>query len=758
MGASVLTAFFKEIDKEDLDLVGGKGANLGEMTKAGFPVPPGFVVTVGAYQAFLAESNLEGKIYPVLNKLDVNDATDLEITSKRIQKLILTSPIPAHISKEIFSSYKKLSGSFKQELVAVRSSATAEDLPGASFAGQQATFFNIKGEANLVNSVRECWASLFTARSIFYRVQNKIPHEKVYIAVVVQKMIQSEASGVMFSLNPVTNEKDRIVIEAIWGIGELIVQGSVIPDRYIVQKETFDILSKEVSHQDIELVKRGTETKETKVSKDLQEKQKITDKEIIALAKYADQLQKHYYFPQDIEWAKEGGKLYITQTRPVTTIDGVDKVRNKKTKDNEVKISTLPILKGIPAAPGVGSGTVRLLKSPKEIGKVKEGDVLVAPMTSPDYVPAMKKAAAIVTDSGGQTSHAAIVSRELGIPCVVGTKEATKKLTDGMLISVDGSTGEVFAGAKVQKEVVKKEPEKVIHAKTATRLYVNMAEVDRAEEVSKLNVDGIGLLRAEFMMANIGIHPREAIKRKEQEKYIERLAHDLEVFCKSFDPRPVVYRTSDFKTNEFRALIGGKSWEPEEENPMLGFRGAFRYIANPEVFNLELKAIKKVREKYKNLYIMIPFVRSPEELARVRKLVVASGLFEDPSFKFWMMCELPVNAIAIDDFIKVGIDGVSIGSNDLTMLIHGTDRDNPDLAGADDVRSPAMLWCFEKVINACNKHGITSSICGQAPSIYDDLTEKLVSLGITSISVNADALNRARGIIVEAEKKFVKNR
>lgn len=758
MSLPVFTAFFKDIGKADLESVGGKGANLGEMTKAGFPIPSGFVVTVNAYQVFLKENGLEAKIYPLLNKLNVDDSEELEFASKKIQKMVLSSPVSDHVSKEIFASYKKLSGVFKHALVAVRSSATAEDLPGASFAGQQATFFNIKGEANLVSSVRDCWASLFTARSIFYRVQNKIPHEKVFIAVVVQKMIQSVSSGVMFSINPVTNEKDRIVIEAIWGYGELIVQGSVIPDRYIVQKETFDILSKEVSHQDIELTRAGLETKEMPIPTKRQDAQKITDKEIMILAKYADKLQKHYYFPQDIEWAKEKGQLYITQTRPVTTIEGVNKVRKEESKNKEVKISTLPILKGISAAPGIGSGPVKLLKSPKEIGKVKEGDVLVAPMTSPDYVPAMKKASAIVTDSGGQTSHAAIVSRELGIPCVVGTKEATKKLTDGMIISVDGSTGEVFLGAKVVNTVLKKEPVKIIKEKTATRLYVNMAEVDRAEEVGKMNVDGIGLLRAEFMMANIGIHPREAIKRKEQEKYVNRLAHDLEIFCKNFDPRPVVYRTSDFKTNEFRALIGGKSWEPEEENPMLGYRGAFRYIANPEVFNLELKAIQKVREKYKNLYIMIPFVRSPEELARVRRLVATSGLFEEPSFKFWMMCELPTNVIAIEDFIKVGIDGVSIGSNDLAMLVHGTDRDNSELGGADDVRSPAMLWCLERVIKACNKHGITSSICGQAPSIYDDLTEKLVSFGITSISVNADALNRARGIILDAEKKFVKNR
>ena len=356
MRAGVLTAFFKEIDKGDGELVGGKGANLGEMTRAGFPVPPGFVITVNAYQSFLKENNLEGKIYPLLNKLDVDNAADLETVAKAVQRMVLGSPVPDSVVKEIFAAYKKLSGAFRQELVAVRSSATAEDMPGASFAGQQATYFNIKGEANLVNSVRQCWASLFSPRSIFYRVQNKFSHEHVLIAVVVQKMIQSEASGVMFSINPVTNEKDRIVIESIWGIGELIVQGSVIPDSYIVQKETFDILTKEVSTQDVQLTKHNGLTKQVRVPSEIRQKQKITDGEIIALARFADKLQKHYYYPQDIEWAKEKGKLYITQTRPVTTIEGVGRVRTEKLPNGEGKIGELPILTGAAASPGGGRG------------------------------------------------------------------------------------------------------------------------------------------------------------------------------------------------------------------------------------------------------------------------------------------------------------------------------------------------------------------------------------------------------------------
>ncbi|MEK7112747.1 MAG: phosphoenolpyruvate synthase [Patescibacteria group bacterium] len=745
-----LVVFFKDIDKEDLPSVGGKGANLGEMTKAHFPVPNGFGVTVAAYDLFLTENNLNREIKNVLKVTNPQNPEELNAASKKIQKLITTGKIPKEVAGEVISAYKKLSGFMKQALVAVRSSATAEDLPTASFAGQQATFLNIKGEANLINAVRECWASLFTPRAIFYREENKIPHEKVKISAIVQKMIQSEASGVIFTVDPVTNEKDKIVIEAVWGLGEMIVQGSVVPDKYVVQKETFTILSKEVSDQPVQLVKVGRDTKEIEVPAKTADRQKITDEEIVKLAKIADQLQKHYFFPQDIEWAKEGKNLFIVQTRPVTTIKLKGKVEELKV-GGEIKTANTPILIGTPASPGMGTGVVKILKSSKEVGKIEKGDVLVAPMTSPDFVPAMKKAQAIVTDAGGATSHAAIVSRELGIPCVVGTKDATTRLKDGMIVTVDGATGQVFLGSKtgVEKMEEKKE-ERVIKGKTATKIYVNLAEPERAAEVSKLNVDGVGLLRAEFMIANIGIHPKEAIKRKKQQKFIDKLADDISVFCKAFSPRPVVYRATDFKTNEYRALPGGKNWEPKEPNPMLGFRGAFRYISNPDVFTLELTAIKKVREKYKNLWLMIPFVRSPLELAKVRRIVASEGLFESASFKFWMMVELPVNVILLEEFMKVGIDGVSIGSNDLTMLITGTDRDNESVATAFDERSPAVLWALKRVVKTCAKNGVTSSICGQAPSTYDDLVSELIKMGISSVSINPDAVNRVRRVILES--------
>ena len=752
--ARPLTLFFKDIDKEDIPSVGGKGANLGEMAGAGFPVPAGFAVTVSAYDRFLEENDLPLKIKKILDSLDVNNPEELNKASKDIQKIIKNSKIPSDVATEIISAYKKLSGLFKEALVAVRSSATAEDLPKASFAGQQATFLNTKGDTNLLIYVRECWASLFTPRSIFYRVENKIPHEIVKISVIVQKMIQSEASGVIFTIDPVTNEKDRIVIEAVWGLGEMIVQGSVVPDKYVVQKDTFLILSKEISDQPIELTRVGATTKEREVPLAKKDKQKISDEEIVKLARIAAKLHAHYFFPQDIEWAKEGKNLYIVQTRPITTTDNAN-AKITKEEEKKLKMEKSPILVGAPASPGIGTGIVKILESAKEINKIHQGDVLVTSMTSPDFVPAMKKASAIVTDKGGQTSHAAIVSRELGIPCVVGCENATAKLREGMVITVAGAKGEVYLGSRTIKEVKIKVPQAIIHAKTATKIYVNLAEVERAGEVAKLNVDGVGLLRAEFMIAGIGIHPKEAIKRKEQGRFIEKLANSLEVFCKAFNPRPVVYRATDFKTNEYRALPGGKFWEPEEPNPMLGFRGAFRYIASPEVFNLELQAIKKVREKYSNLHLMIPYVRSPEELSKVRRIVSAEGLFESASFKFWMMVEIPVNVILIDDFIKVGIDGVSIGSNDLTMLIEGTDRDNSEVAQAFNERSEAVYWALKKVITTCNKYGVTSSICGQAPSEYDDLVEKLIGWGITSVSINPDVVDRVKSVVVQAERKIV---
>jgi pyruvate,water dikinase len=751
---------FEEVGKDDVDLVGGKGANLGEMTQAGFPVPGGFIVTAKAYYAFIKENNLMIKIKHLLGTANMENSDSLNQVSKHIQKVIMDGEMSPQLRKEILVAYKHLGGVFKDALVAVRSSATAEDLPTASFAGQQETFLNVKGDANVLLKVKEAWASLFNARAIFYREEQKFDHFKVGIAIPVQKMVASEKSGIMFTLDPVTNDKSKVVIEAIFGLGEMIVQGAVTPDHYEVDKNSMDIVNTIVATQDKLMKKAGSDNKIVAVSKQEGEKQKLTKKEILALAELGKKLEKHYYFPQDSEWAIEKGEVYIVQTRPITTIDATNK-KNKEQKDQENQkgsqdLSKMEVLtKGAPASPGIASGPVRVLQSASEIGKILPGEVLVAPQTNPDFVPAMKKAVAIVTDHGGRTSHAAIVSRELGIPAVVGTTTATKVLKTGTVITVNGSTGEIYKGGYTAKAVEHKEVEK-IH--TATKVYVNMAQADLAEKVATRHVDGIGLLRAEFMIGDIGVHPKKLLKEGKRAVFVNKLAEKLEMFAKPFNPRPIIYRTTDFKTNEYRSLEGGKEFEPQEENPMLGYRGAYRYIHDPEVFEMELDAIKIVRNKkgLKNLWVMIPFVRTVEELAEVKKILAANGLHRSPSFKLFMMTEIPSNVILLDEFIKVGLDGISIGSNDLTMLILGTDRDNSELAENFDERNPAVLWALEHIIKTAHKHKIMVGICGQAPSQYPDLVEKLVKWGISSVSVSPDAIDSVRETIAECEKKLLK--
>lgn len=748
--------WFRQVNKEDIALVGGKGANLGEITQAGFPVPDGFIITSTAYFNFLRENNLTTKINHLLGTINFNKSESLLQVASHIQKLIKSSEISDDLVKDIIRNYRILSGPLADALVAVRSSATAEDLPGASFAGQQETFLNIIGETSLILKVKEAWASLFEPRAIFYRHEQRFDHFRVGIAIVVQKMIESEKSGVMFTTDPVTNEKSKIVIEAIYGLGELIVQGAVTPDHYEVDKNEMKILTKHISHQEKKLVRIKGTNKEVKLNKKESDKQKITDNQILDLALLGKKLERHYYFPQDIEWAIEKDKIYIVQTRPITTID-----TSKKKNLNSEKSITLPlILQGAPASFGIASGPVRIINSIHDIPKIQMGEILVASQTNPDYVPAMKKAVAIITDKGGRTSHAAIVSRELGIPAVVGTEKATSILKTGMVVTVNGEKGEVYKGGIV-KSFIQNQSLTVVPSNkitTVTKIYVNLSQPDFAEKVAAKNVDGIGLLRAEFIMANIGIHPKKLIHDSKKHLFVNTLANALEKFCVAFNPRPVIYRASDFKTNEYRGLVGGKDYEPIEPNPMLGYRGAFRYISDPKVFELELEAIKYVREKkgLKNLSLMIPFVRTVNELLQVKKILSQNGLHRSPTFKLWMMVEIPANVILLDKFIAAGIDGVSIGSNDLTMLILGTDRDNSEVASIYDEQNEAILWALEKVIKTCHKYKITSSICGQAPSLYPSLVEKLVQWGITSISVSEDAIDSVRKTVAEAEKKLFK--
>jgi pyruvate,water dikinase len=602
---------------------------------------------------------------------------------------------------------------------------------------------------------------LFEPRAIYYRVQQKFDHFKVALAVPVQRMVQSDVSGIMFSINPVTNDKSKIVIEAIWGLGENIVQGAVTPDHYEVDKTELKLVEHKVVKQDIEMVRSGEGNIQRKVPASRQDKRKLSDKQAEDLAKIGKKLQAHYFFPQDSEWAIENGKIYIVQTRPITTIKATTDKTTETVKAAKV-ISGKLILTGQPASPGVVTGIVNILKSAKEIDKIKRGDILVTDMTTPDFVPAMKKAVAIVTNKGGQTSHAAIVSRELGVPCVVGTKTATTTLKQGRIVTVDGEAGKVYE-SNLKASSVNFNPEtpayfapaETLH--TATKVYVNLGEPDMAEEIAKRNVDGVGLLRAEFMIANIGTHPKKLIHEHKSHVFVDTLAEGIGKICAAFGDRPVVYRATDFKTNEYSHLKGGEQYEPTEPNPMLGYRGAYRYIHDAEVFDLELEAIKKVRNVmgHKNLHLMIPFVRNVKELQEVKRIVVASGLSRTANFKLWMMVEIPVNVILLDDFINVGIDGISVGTNDLTMLMLGTDRDNETVAADYDERNPAVLWALQHIIRTAHKRGITVSVCGQAPSSHPDVAEFLCKEGVTSVSVTPDVIDKTRQVLYDTEKKLV---
>lgn len=740
----------KNIDKEDVLYVGGKSANLGEMIAAGFPVPGGFVVTAHAYYTFIKENNLDTKIKHLLGTIDYDNPDSINQVASNIRKIIKNAKIPHEIAQEVFREYEKIGGSFKDAYVAIRSSATSEDSKEASFAGQQETFLNIKGDAAVLHSIRDAWASLFNARAVYYRHENKLDRSKSGIALVVQKMVASESSGIMFTIDPVENDKTKVVVEAIYGLGEYIVGGKVTPDHFKVDKKTGEITEKKVVAQRVMLQINASKNKETKVPKNKQDKQKISDKDVKELAEIAKRIEKHYYFPQDIEWAKEKGKLYIVQTRPVTTTSDA---KAKKKSDATATIAKMhkPFLLGDPASPGIASGHVKILKSPKEIGKINQGDILVAQQTNPDFVPAMKKAVAIITERGGRTSHAAIVSREFGIPAVVGASLAIKKLKEDEVVTVNGRTGEIYKGNIVANA---KTSEAVPHSHkhTKTKIMVNLAQPELAEKISEYPVDGIGLLRAEFMIAQIGTHPKKLIEDGKEKVFIDELTDNISKFCKAFYPRPILYRTTDFKTNEYHNLKGGAHFEPKESNPMLGYRGAFRYIKDERVFKLELEAIKKVRREYNNLSLMLPFVRTVKELENTKHIITKAGLRRSHTFKLYMMVEVPSNVILIDEFINKGIDGISIGSNDLTMLTLGIDRDNEEVAIEFDERNPAVLWSLERVIKSAKKHGITSSICGQGPSTYPDLVEKLVKWGVTSVSVSPDAVDSTRELVYMVEK------
>ncbi|MFH1749518.1 MAG: phosphoenolpyruvate synthase [bacterium] len=746
---------FRDTTKKDIAEVGGKSANLGEMLNAGLPVPDGFSVTADAYFDFLDQNNLREKIKNKLSNLDVHDSKALQSIAKEVQSLIIQGKISQQTQDTILKAYKNLGNNI---YVAVRSSATAEDLPEASFAGQQATYLNIKGEDNLLKAVKDCWASLFTARAIFYRVEKKFDHMKVGIAVPVQLMVQADAAGIMFTIDPVTNNKTKIMIEAGLGLGETVVSGSITPDRFLVDKKTMKIVDREINQQEWQIKKVNEKDEHIALTNDEKNKPKISDKAILELAELAKKIESHYDFPQDTEWAVENDKVFMLQSRPVTTLEKMTDSSQPKTKVADAKV----ILKGAAASVGIGFGKVVVIHGADEIDKIKDGDVLVTEMTTPDFVPAMKRATAIVTDKGGRTCHAAIVSRELGIPCVVGTDTATKDLKNDQMISVDGAKGMVYEGEvsgtkeKTVREDLGTSRYQYEMPVTATKIYVNLAQPDLADAVAQRPVDGVGLLRAEFIIADMGKHPRAIIKDGKSSEFVDNLASGLEKFAIAFQGRPVIYRSTDFKTNEYRNLKGGDKFEAEEENPMIGYRGAARYLKEPDLFDLELQAIKKIHKaNLNNLHLMIPFVRTVSELKEVLKLVDKSGIRETKDFKVFMMAEVPSNVILIEEFLACDIDGISIGSNDLTQLTLGVDRDNAKLAEEFDERDSSVMQSMARLIRKTCEAGKTVSICGQAPSNFPEVVQLFVQNGATSISVNPDVIEKTRLLVASIEKRIL---
>lgn len=774
MGALLL--WFDEIGKQDVPVVGGKSASLGEMTsKTKVPVPYGFALTADGYRLFLRESGLEKKIAEALVPLkDPNDTGTLQKVGAEIRKMINSAPMPKELEKIIVKGYEELSAreEVKNPFVAIRSSATAEDLPDASFAGQQETYLNISGSSNVAASVRECYASLFTDRAIFYRVQKGFNHLDVALSAIVQMMCYSESSGVMFTMDPTTGDESVVVIEAAYGLGEYVVKGSVTPDDYYVDKGTLKTIRKTIASKTIMLVQRtdgGTEEKP--VPEALRDRQVIPDDKVVQLAKYGLAIEGHYGQPMDIEWGldKQTGKLLILQARPET----VWSLKRSPVEQKAALVTERKILvRGLPASPGIGAGKAHLIPTSDRVNEFQRGEILVTQMTAPDWVPAMKKAKAIVTDSGGMTCHAAIVSRELGIPCIVATKNATKILMSGMDVTVDAKSGVVYDG--IVQEAINPNPQSSTYTSgprlaeapvTGTKIYVNLGEPELADKTSQLPVDGVGLLRMEFIVSDhIRKHPMWLIETKHPEEFVDRLAEGLATFCSAFYPRPVVLRFSDFKTNEYAKLEGGEKYEAaiKEANPLLGFRGACRYT-DPRfepAFKLEIAAVKKVRNDMgmKNLWCMIPFNRTVDEFVKVRDLMRQEGLKQDEDFKLWIMAEIPSNIILADEFCRAGVDGFSIGSNDLTMLILGADRDNEVLAPLFDERNLAVKRAIKSLIETAHEYGKTVSICGQAPSVYQEFTKFLVESGIDSISVNPDVVVQTRRLVAQVEQRILLER
>jgi pyruvate,water dikinase len=743
---------FDELARTDVAFAGGKGANLGELTRAGFAVPPGFVVGAPAYALFVTRGGLRDRIAAHLAGVDVDDPGALQRAAEEVRAMVAREPVPEEVEHAIRAALSDLVGE-GEAAVAVRSSATAEDTEAASFAGMNETYLNVRGADDVVEAVRRCWASLFGARTVFYRATRGFGQAEMDIAVVVQRQLDVDRAGVMFTIDPSTGASDRLVIEGAFGLGEAVVSGRVSPDRYVVDKRTLAVRAREIHPKTAEIVSRdegGTAVRE--VAGDEAIRPTLTDEEARSLARIGIGVERHYGAPQDTEWAIDrDGKLWMLQSRPVTAVGHEDE------QPTETQGATL--LRGLGAAPGEASGSVSVLGALSDAGKFDDGGVLVTRMTAPDWVPLMRRAAAIVTDSGGMTCHAAIVSRELGIPCVVGTQDATKTLRDGELVTVDAGRGLVLEGGRAAAKTATRPAARPATGvtTTGTALLLNLSEPSQVAQAAALDVDGVGLLRAELMVIEAleGAHPRLLLEEGRGDEFTTRMADALVTFAAGFAPRPVTYRTIDFRTNEFRGLRGGERFEPEEANPMIGYRGVLRYVREPDLFALELDAIRRVWDAgHTNLHVMLPFVRTIDELAACRMLVSESGLADRQGFELWIMAEVPSVLFNLRRYVELGIAGISIGSNDLTQLLLGADRDSGLLAELDE-RDPAVVAYLRELIPRARSLGLRTSICGQAPSVYPEYAELLVRAGIDAISVNLDVVERTRRLIDAAERRVL---
>jgi len=781
-----IVIWFGDLRKTDIPLVGGKNANLGEMISAGLPVPPGFAVTAYAYEKFIESTHIAKKIYEIINKTvtDKNDPKQYAEASKKIRELIEKTSMPEEIENAVKSAYKKLNKklNLKDVFVAVRSSATAEDLPDASFAGQQETFLNVKSSDDLLGKVVKCWSSLFTPRAIFYRNEKGFAHEKVFISVGVQKMVNSRAAGVMFTINPVTGNTDEIVIEGNYGLGETVVSGVVNPDDFVVDKNTLKIKERRIARKTIQYI-RDPDTGKTvhlDVPEEKQKKTCVNDKEILKLAELGKLIDAHYEKAMDIEWAIDKDlsfpkNIFVVQARPETVwsakvMEIPTQVEEGK-RGEELKV----VVKGMAAGKrGYGVGVAKVVLTPDEAAKaMQKGNVLVTDMTNPDFVPFMKIASAIVTDKGGITSHAAIVSRELSIPCVVGTETATQVMKTGQEYTVDSRNGVIYEGilreaaqaattqgVAVAATLVATDPAPV----TATKIYMNLGVPEKIEDYKNLPFEGIGLMRIEFILASyIGDHPLYLVDTGRGQEFVDKLAGGMATVARAIQPRPVVVRFSDFKTNEYRELKGGDKYEIVEANPMLGWRGCSRYISHwyEKAFRLECQAVKKCREEWglKNVWVMLPMVRTVWEVKRCLDIMKEEGLERSRDFKVWFMAETPSIAILADEFSKF-VDGFSIGSNDLTQGILMIDRDSERLGqmGYFDERDPAVKRIIAHLIKVAHENGCTVSICGEGPSNLPDFAEFLVRVGIDSISVNNDAVVATKKLVASIEQKIILER